>query len=139
MTIKLSSLKADLEREAKGDWIDYPDWPGVAFKVSSLHTPAYAMARDLLVQKFARKHKGKTPPPEEFAPEVGRLYARHILHGWRGLDIEYSPEVALETLCDPAYRLVVAAVEWCAAQLAQVDAEFVEDAAKNSAAPSGNT
>lgn len=131
MTIKLSSLKADLAREEQGDWIEYPDWPGVAFKVSSLHTPAYATARDLLVQKLTRKSRGKTPPVEEMAPEVGKLYAKHILHGWRGLDVEYTPELAIETLCDPAFRNVVAAVEWCAGQLAQIDVEFVEAAAKN--------
>lgn len=136
MTVKLSSLAADLSAEAKGEWIDYPEWPGVAFNVRSLHYPPYATARDLLIQKMMRQNKGVMPPADKMAPEVGKLYCKHILHGWRGLDEEYTPEKALEVLCDPAYRRVVEAVEWCAGQVAQRDVDFVEDASKNSAAPS---
>jgi len=131
MTVKLTSLKANLEREAAGDWIDYPDWPGVAFNVSSLNKPAYTTARDMLLQKLSRKFKGKPVPSEVSAPQIGELYCKHLLHGWRGLDVEYTPEVALETLTDPAYRNVVNAVEWCAAQVGAIEAEFVEDEAKN--------
>lgn len=138
MTIKLASLKADLELEAKGEWVDYPEWPGVAFNVSSLNTPAYATARDLLVQRMARKHRGKTPPIDVMTTEAGKVYCKHILHGWRGLDVEYDPETALATLSDPAYRDVVAAVEWCAGQVARRDVEFVEAASKNSDAPSAS-
>jgi len=136
MTIKISSLKADLAREAAGDWVEYPEWPGVAFNVSSLNKPAYTVARDLGIQKLMRRNKGVLPSAEVMAPEVGALYCKHILHGWRGLDVEYTPEKAVEVLSDPAYRAVVAAVEWCAAQIGQVDAEFVEDASKNSGASS---
>lgn len=136
MTVKLSSLAADLDREANGDWIDYPEWPGVAFNVSSLLKPAYVTERDFLLQRMARRYKGKTPPQTEVAPEAGKLYCKHILHGWRGLDVEYSPETALEIMCDPAYRAVVNAVEWCAGQVGQAEVEFVEDAEKNSDAPS---
>ncbi|GAB5506684.1 MAG: hypothetical protein Rhirs2KO_18470 [Rhizobiaceae bacterium] len=136
MTIKLSSLKVDLEREQQGDWIDYPEWPGVRFNVSSINKPAYMTARDVLMARLVRKHK-KNVPPEVMTSEFGRLYAEHLLHGWEGLDEEYTPERARTVLTDPSYREVVKAVEWCAGQVAQVDAEFVEDAAKNSGQPSG--
>ncbi|MGB3898353.1 MAG: hypothetical protein WA973_07335 [Mesorhizobium sp.] len=136
MTVKLSSLKADLAREEKGDWIEYPDWPGVEFNVSSLHLPAYVAARDLLVQKMAKKHGGKPVPRDEMTVEHGALYAEHILHDWRGLDVEYSPEVARETLTNIEFRNVIAAVEWCAAKMSEVEVEFVEKAGKNSAPPS---
>lgn len=136
MTIKLNSLKADVTREATGDWVEYPDWPGVAFNVSSLHSPAYTTARDLELQRAARKYKKRLPPPEETAEIAGKIYAEHILHDWRGLDVAYSPDVALATLCDPAFRAVVEAVEWCAGQLGEINAEFAETAAKNSARPS---
>jgi hypothetical protein len=136
MAVKLASLKADLKREEKGDWVEYVDWPGVEFKVSSLHLPAYTVARDLLMQKMARVHKGKPIPREALTVEIGKLYAKHILHDWRGLDVEYSPETAAEILADPEYRNVVAAVEWCAAKVSDLDIEFVEDAGKNSARPS---
>ncbi len=136
MTIKLASLRANLEREAAGDWIDFPDWPGVAFNVRSLHAPSYTTKRDLMLQRLGRKYKGKAPPPEVMAREAGKLYCDEILFGWRGLDEVYTPELALETLTDPAYRDVVSAVEWCAAQLAQGSIEFVEEATKNSDRPS---
>ncbi|QRY68198.1 hypothetical protein JVX98_28335 [Ensifer sp. PDNC004] len=131
MTVKLASLRADLDREAAGDWIDYPDWPGVAFNVRSLHAPKYATKRDLMLQRLTRKHKGRAPPPDVMAREAGKLYCDEILFGWRGLDVAYTPEIALETLTDPAFRDVVAAIEWCASQVAQRSVEFVEEAAKN--------
>lgn len=136
MTVKLASIRADLEAEAKGEWIGYPEWPGVEFNVRSLHYPPYATARDLLIQKLTRQNRGVMPSAEKMAPEVGRLYCKHILFGWRGLDEEYTPDKALEVLCDPGYRKVVDAVEWCAGKVAQRDVEFVEDQSKNSAAPS---
>lgn len=136
MTVKLSSLKADLAREAKGDWIEYDEWPGVAFNVSSLHLPAYTVARDIMLKRLARTYKNKPVPREVMSAEVGRLYEKHILHDWRGLDVAYSPEVAAEILTNPEYRNVVAAVEWCAAKVSDVEVEFVEDAEKNSERPS---
>ncbi|AMS41156.1 hypothetical protein [Aminobacter aminovorans] len=136
MTIKLSSLKADLAREEKGDWIEYPDWPDVAFNVSSLHLPAFVTARDLLLQRMAKKHGRKSVPREEMTAEFGKLYAEHILHDWRGIDVEYSPDAARDILSNPEYRNVVAAVEWCAAKVSDVDIQFVETASKNSARPS---
>ncbi len=136
MTVKLSSLAVDLVLEEKGDWIDFPEWPGVAFNVSSIHKHAYAAARDLALSRLARKYKGQPIPAEERAKVVGALYARHLLHGWRGLDVEYSPEVALSTLRDPAFRQVVNAIEWCANQVGQSEAEYLEDETGNSGAPS---
>ena len=136
MTVKLTSIKADLTREAKGDWVEYPDWPGVSFNVSSLLLPAYRVDRELLGQRLSRLYKGKPIPPEVATTEVGKLYHKHILHGWRGFDVEYTPEVAGQMLPDPEYRNLVAAVEWCAAKVSDVDVEFIEDAEKNSGRPS---
>lgn len=136
MTVKLSSLKADLAREAKGDWIDYPDWPGVSLNVSSLLLPAYRVARDLMFQRLQRLHKGKPIPPDVLNPEIGKLYHQHILHDWRGFDQPYSRDLAGQMLADPEYRSLIAAVEWCAAKVSDVDVEFVEETEKNSARPS---
>ena len=139
MAVKLASLKANLEREAEGDWVDFPDWPGVAFKVSSLHKPAYRTALTLLLQRFARIYKGKPTPPEESAAGIGKLYCAHILHGWRGLDVAYSGDAALEVLCDPAYREVLQAVEWCAGKVGELQLEFTEESEKNSERPSAGS
>lgn len=135
--VKLSSTKADLDREAKGDWIEAVDHiPGVSFLVSSLLLPAYRIDRDLVGQRLSRQFKGKPIPPDAMQIEIGKLFAKHILHGWKGFDEPYTKQRAEELLTDPSYRLVVSAVEWCAAKMADVDVEFVEDAAKNSERPS---
>lgn len=130
--LKLASTKVDLDKERKGDWIDFPEWPGVAFHVKSVEAPDFKMARDMMLRKLARKHKGKTIPGDELQGEAGRLYNKHILLGWKGLDVPYAEDTALDVLTDPAYRKVFTAIEWCATQVGENDAEFVEDAAKNS-------
>lgn len=137
--VKLSSLKADLAREANGDEVDSLRWPGVKFRVSALTKPSYRIKRDALFQRLTRRFKGKTIPQEELSPALGRLYAEEILHGWSGMDQPYSPELALDVLTDPAFREVVAEVEYCAGTLSEIDAEFVEEAAKNSAKPSAGS
>lgn len=133
--VKLSSLKANLTREAKGDWIAYPDWPGVEFNVSSIHLPAFTTARALMYQRLNIVHKNAIPQDIAMA-ELGTLLDKHILHDWRGLDEIYSPQVATATLTDPAYRDVIVAVQWCAAQISQVEIQFAEEDVKNSAKPS---
>ncbi|HTV69841.1 MAG TPA: hypothetical protein VMF90_15010 [Rhizobiaceae bacterium] len=136
MTVKLSSVRANLEVEAKGEWIDYPELPGVSFMVSSLHAPAYKLARDNLLQRLTRQYKGKPVPESVLVPETAKLYCKHILHGWKGFDEDYTPEKALETLSDPGFRKVIEAVEWCASRVGERDIEFEEKTAKNSEAPS---
>lgn len=133
MTIKLSSLKADLAQDAAGEWIEFPDWPGVAFKVSSIQLPAYVAARSMMLQKQSRRGGVLL---DEASPDFGKLYARHLLHDWRGLDEAYSPAKAEAVLTDPEYRAVTQAVAWCATQAAAVDAEVAEDMEKNSPPPS---
>ena len=128
MAVKFGSLKADIETERSGEWIECPDLPGVSFKVKSFNDPQYRVARDLLVQRLARKHGKKPAAPEEQEAEFGRLYAKHILLDWQGFDVPYSAEAALEALTDPAYRDLRRYVESAAAQVGAVDVEFVEEA-----------
>lgn len=139
MTIKIASLKADLKREEEGDWIDYPDWPGVAFNVSSLNAPAYVCDFATMSKRLSKTYKGQPIPPSVSSKEVGRLFCKHLLHDWRGLDVAYSPETAVELLTDPAYRKLITAVEWCAEQVAETQIEFTEDAAKNLERPSAGS
>lgn len=129
--LKLSSLRANLERERMGDWVDYPVWPGVRFNVSALTKPEYETARDLMYKRLRQKHPIGVIPREVLSPALGAIYCEHILHGWEGLDVEYSPEVARETLSDPEYREVVAAVEFCALKLSEVDPDYVRAEEKN--------
>jgi len=136
MTIKLASLRVDLEREKTGDWIPYPEWPGVEFNVSSTQIPEFVTARNGMNKRLAKSYKGVDVPESVRTTELGKILAKHILHGWRGLDEEYTPERAYEILSDWAFREVVNAVFYCAALIGQSDAEFVEEAGKKSASNS---
>lgn len=131
MTIKLSSLKTSLTEDAAGEWVEYPDWPGVSFLVSPSTLPAYRAAQSAMLSRFARKNAGSLQL-DVSAPEYGALYAKHLLHGWKGFDEEYSAERANSMLIDPEYRSITAAVAWCAERAAQVDPDFVENEVGNS-------
>lgn len=126
----VASLLVDVTREEKGDWIEYPAWPGVFFKVSSIQSDAYQIARDKAFVALSRKHKGEVPPSIRTC-EIGRLYCEHILHDWKGLDVEYSPEQALDILAHPKGRRFVEAIEYCAARLSDADVIWLEEEAKN--------
>lgn len=136
MGIRLSSLKADLVREREGDWVEVPDWEGVAFRVRSTETPAFREARDGLLRRLQAMGRGRIDH-DELSAQLGRLYARHLLTGWRGIcdddgrPIDYSPERAEALLGDPAYRLLAEAVLAAAQRLGHVEVQFVEEAAKN--------
>lgn len=132
--VKLSSLKADLTREKKGDWVAFPDWPGVEFNVSSIHLPEFTTARSLMYQRLGVIHKNNIPM-EVLTAESGKLLDKHILHDWRGLDVKYSPQMATEVMTDAAYREVIAAVQWCATEIGKIEVAFTEDDAKNSGKP----
>ena len=134
--VRLSSLRADSALERNGDWVDAMSIPGVAFNVRSINFPRYTVARDLLLQRLRRQSGGKPIAQDTLYTELGRLYAEHILLDWRGFDVPYSRETAMQTLTDPEYRDVVMAVETAAGQVGQSQIEFCEDAAKNSAVPS---
>lgn len=137
--LKLSSIKANLKRQHEGDWIAYDPWPGVRFKVSSFTSPAYRHAAQIMAEKIAKDHK----PTSELTLEDftlrdklmhernGDLLAEHILHGWEGIDEEYSEELARERLTDPEFEALNLAVRSCAIKLSDINAEFVGQVEKN--------
>lgn len=130
--VRLKSLRADLEREAKGDWIAAPDCGlGVEFLVTSLHTPAYRTARAELQLRLQTRFMGKPIPPEVEDKEFGSLYAKHLLLGWRGFDEPYSSDLAEQMLSDPAWRAITNGVVGSAAELGRAQAEYVDAAAGN--------
>lgn len=132
MVVKLSSVKANLARESEGDWIPYPRWKGVRFHVSSFNKPSYQTARDALNQSATKKNGGTLPSLDEMRPHYAQLYVDELLHDWEGFDVDFSPEEAVKLLADAEYRELLEAVEWCAGQVARIDVEYVEAAAKNS-------
>lgn len=141
MAVRLGSLRADIRRETEGDWVDIPDLPGVSLKVRSFNYSPYRMARDQLLQRFARRYGRDPVPAEESYRADARLYADHILLDWRGLEDDDGKIVpiadAADILADPAFRELHDHIRYAGTRLAQVEAEFVEDAGKNSPASSG--
>lgn len=136
MTIKLSSIKTNPAAELEGDYISIPEWPGVSLGVRSLEIPAYKIALDILVQRFARKYKGANAPPAVRDAEVGKLLGQHILFGWEGFEEEYTQESAIELLGSPEGRNLVKQTLWAASQVGETEVEFIADETKNSATPS---
>lgn len=136
-TVKLSSLRADLAKEREGDWIEAPHiGVGVAFLVRSINFPDFQTARDRALMKLAERFGAEAVPSEENARVMGSLAAEHLLLGWRGFDVDYSPDTAIEVLTDEGYRRVRLSIFAAATRVGARETEFLEDAAKNSAAPS---
>lgn len=143
MAVKLGSLRADIRRETDGDWVEIPDLPGVALKVRSFAYGPFQMQKSIVEGKWNRRY-GRDPVPIEVSlPENGKLYAQHILVDWRGLvDDDGKPvpiEQAEDILSDPAFRELHEHIRYAGTKLAQIEAEFVEDAAKNSGRSSGGS
>lgn len=128
MPVVLTSIRRDLAREDAGDWIAYPDWPGVEFLVRGLKCDDYLRARDdLLARLTVRKSRPEGVSASEATSEDGKLLAQYILRGWRGLTEEYNGEFALKLLGDPAWSPMVDAVRWCAAKLSEISVETTEE------------
>lgn len=139
MAVKLGSLAADLAREKDGDLVEIPELPGVKLRVRGFGYGPYQMAKSQIESRWVRRYGREAVPPEVAYRDNGRLYADHILLGWEGFDEEYSPEKGLEVLLDPAYRELHEHIRYAGQKLMQSDAEFVEDAAKNSRRRSGGS
>jgi hypothetical protein len=141
MALKLSSLKKSRKLLEAGDWITYYGWADQAgkkprFKVSALSSDAYQAVLVKSSTELALKYKGEPIPPDVAHRIDGELLAEHILHDWDGLDEPYSKDRAEELLTDRDYEALFHAVSWCAKKISDLNLEFVEDAEKNSAAPS---
>lgn len=136
--LKLGALKTDRVRQSEGEWIDIPDWPGVAFRVRSLSHPPYVFARDRLNRKLARLHPGNPGDAadqrrrdDERSRLHGELLAEHVLLEWRGFDMPYSAALAEDVLTDPTHEQFMANLTWAASRVGQGKAEFAEGLEKN--------
>lgn len=130
--VKLSSLKSDLKKEQEGDWVPAPDiGPGVAFLVRSTNYDPFRIARDTAMAALAKKYQD-TPIPGDVLEETrGELFAEHLLLDWRGLDEDFDPDLARETLRDVSHRLIRGAVFIASTKVGVGEIEFVEKTAKN--------
>ncbi|CAB4142705.1 hypothetical protein UFOVP452_32 [uncultured Caudovirales phage] len=125
--IKLNSLKADTKAQEEGEWQPVPALPGVELKVRSFKAPAVASKFGFLVQRMDRqKLKGV-----DREIETGRFLAEHVLLGWKGFDVPFSPEVAREALADPEHQDLRDYVFDAARAVGVARIEQVEDIAGN--------
>jgi hypothetical protein len=145
MTVKLGSLATDLKKEREGDWIEIKDWPGLdperpnvgipvpglAFNVRSTNYPPFVVARQAALEKLRQDYPDGNVPSDVQARSDGQLATEHLLVGWRGLDVEYSPEIVQSVLTAEEHRTVRSMVWWCANCVGKRQVEFVEAAAKN--------
>jgi hypothetical protein len=136
LALDLNSIKRDFKREDEGDWVDYPDWEGVRFKVRSFSFPPYQAAHTRMLRRLSKEAKGKPIPERALLVEQGALIADHLLSGWEGMVQPYAVDTARAYLTDPEFAELIGAVTWCCNKLAETNAKFVEDTEKNSAAPS---
>lgn len=139
MTIKLASLQTTPEQDNEGEWVDAPSLPGIRFRVRPLDYPPFRIGNDHLQQRLARKHGRNPVPPKELMPALGALVAKHLLLGWDGFDEPYSSDEVAEMLADFSWRRLVSEIQLASASVMDKSVEFIEDAAKNSEAPSATT
>lgn len=143
MSLELSSIKRDLSTEDEGQWVEIPEWPGIRLKVRSIQSRDYQIQRGLLEQKL-QKALGRQPTAPEWEPGLGKLIARYLLRGWEGflLDgkpLEYTAEIALAMFADRQWSGLEMQVVWASTRVGDRDAEFTQDAIKNSAVPSATS
>ncbi|WP_157113129.1 hypothetical protein [Bradyrhizobium embrapense] len=137
--LKLSSMRADSQKEREGDWIpalDIDAGGAIKWFVRSTNYAPFRIARDAIAAKLARKH-GDSVPDEILADAYGELAVEHLLLGWDGLvdddeqDILFSKEKATEILTDPEYRYIRGSIYAAAMRVGRDEAEFVAAKVKN--------
>lgn len=131
MAVKLQSVASDLEKESNGDIQPSTLYPGVVYRVRSVHYEPYATARDLALQALARQYVETPIPREASVNTAGRLLADHLLLGWSGFDEAYTPDVASRTLTNPAFRELVADIELACRKAGKKQLEFETNLVKN--------
>jgi hypothetical protein len=138
MAVKLESLRADERRANDGDWIDIPDLTDPAtgevagFRVRGFSYGPFQKDNSIMRGRWARKYENRNEPvpPDVQSRDLAHLYAEHLLLDWRGFDAPYSRDLAEDMIASPGEFF--AHVLWAIQQVSRTDAEFIEDAAKNS-------
>jgi hypothetical protein len=137
MALQLKSLKRDLDKQNEGAWIPLPEFvdPDTGevpeLLVRGINYSHFQTARAGMLQRFARKYQMRPVPHEEAHEADGKLLAKFILLGWRGIAEPYSKDFAEEMLCDPASPMQDY-VRRCSIEVAEIDAEYAASAEGNS-------
>lgn len=136
--MKLNEIAVDTEKEAQGDWIESPRWPGVWAHVRSIHHPDYRRAVQAQLQKLRRKYGQEPIPPEVNDRINAKLFVDYILNDLKGIEdddgaeIAYDKDFGLKIMQEPAYRPLADFVSWAATVVGEDVSEQAETDAKNS-------
>lgn len=140
MTVKLSAFATDIKAQNDGVWVDIPEVPGLRLRVRGVGYGPFQTEMRLVRSRLFRKYPGTSPiPPELEAIENGRLYAKHLLLEWDGIEEPYAPELAMQTLTDPAMVLFRGQVAWAAEQVGRAPIETQELLGNSNGGSAGNS
>jgi hypothetical protein len=142
MGIKISSIAADLKRENDGDYVEIPPdiiggGEGILLKVRAFSYAPYLKERNEIVRKWHRAYGRDQVPLDVAFKADGRLYAKHILLDWKGLDeddgspMKFSIERAEELMTNMEFRLLQDAVQYAAGKIMVIAAEETKAELKN--------
>jgi hypothetical protein len=144
MAVKLGSLRRDIKKQNDGDWVPFSEYmdPKTGeipeFLVRGFNYKPFQIARSNIIAKLTRRYGQKPIDPEESHREEGRIFAQHLLLGWRNAEPPYDRDVAEEMLCDISCGLQDM-IRRCAIEVDQMEAQFTSDAAGNSVRSSGDS
>lgn len=116
MAVILSSLMINADREMNGDWVPFPAWEGVRFRVRSTNYAPYKAALKAKQTEAALRYPKGVPDAVTMAM-MGELVAEHLLLEWQGFDVDYSPNAAMTMLSNPEFRTITGAILQCAETL----------------------
>jgi hypothetical protein len=128
--LRLESLAVNPELDKEGQEVPSVAFEGVFFKVRPIDYPPFQMELARQGYELKKKH-GDTTPTAEYQKLRTSLLAKHILVGWRGLDVEYTPEAAQNYLANPSFRRLVDDIETCAGKLLMTNLQYVDETVKN--------
>lgn len=137
--MKVSGLKVNVEALEQGAWVDnIPEMEGLRLKVRGIGNKDWRKLQARLFDSVPRKKRigGRLDPDEQ--DRITTTCLRECgLVDWDGLENEdgsalpYSKEMAGKLLADPEMAKFRDGVLWACSIVADQDAEYVKDAAKN--------
>jgi hypothetical protein len=143
--MKLKDFRRDLKAEVDGEWnaaseLGFDDKTGkpIELLTRSIHYAPFKMDLRQTQMRLARKYGDEVPPDVEDM-ENGRLYATHLLLGWRGIEEPFTPALALEELTRVDARDFRDATVACARVVGKRRAKQVEAIAGNSGGGSASS
>ena len=131
--IRLASLARDLQQENEGATVASTRWGSdVTYTVRSDEYAPFVQARTAALERHRRLNGTAPLATAAFVDLFGRLVSDHLLLGWSGFDVLWTPVIATATLVNPAYMDVLSDVLSAAAGVGKGRVEYLEDVGKNS-------